>query len=327
MRFWMRLSLGGSSPHARGALQELVVVVTHAGIIPACAGSTLSDVQRSREGRDHPRMRGEHHFTPSPRDFTWGSSPHARGARACLGQTLVKSGIILACAGSTGRSGAVPSGCRDHPRMRGEHSVALFLTLSFRGSSPHSRGARRCSGRPGRRPRIIPACAGSTPSSRRGRRDHPRMRGEHVATAPLPNANAGSSPHARGAPCPSAHPTKAQRIIPACAGSTMCGCTGVQCIRDHPRMRGEHIALEIGISLAQGSSPHARGAHEVPEGVHPMVGIIPACAGSTCSYCSIAATIWNHPRMRGEHTAPPIPPSIHMGSSPHARGAHTHAFR
>ena len=75
-------SLGemGSSPHARGALVEELVVVGRHGIIPACAGSTFPSTAAQAASGDHPRMRGEHsqlYWCQSPAP---GSSPHARGA-------------------------------------------------------------------------------------------------------------------------------------------------------------------------------------------------------------------------------------------------------
>ena len=171
--------------------------------------------------------------------------------------------------------------------MRGEHPRDLHAEGDARG--------------------IIPACAGSTPylhvdgpcrtgSSPHARgalglaiagvsaaMDHPRMRGEHDVLQPGRSRPLG--------------------IIPACAGST---------------------ALEIVAEIRDyGSSPHARGAprprtsratsprdHPRMRGEHPEVprhpagaggGIIPACAGSTCSVVTVCF--------------------ITEGSSPHARGA------
>ena len=49
-------------------------------------------------------------------------------------------------------------------------------------------------------------------------------------------------------------------IIPACAGSTRRPFTAVSVSRDHPRMRGEHAQPWAPSTMAQGSSPHARGA-------------------------------------------------------------------
>ena len=156
------------------------------GIIPAYAGSTLKD-----------------HRTVV---FLPGSSPHTRGARSMHSATSL--------------------GCRDHPRIRGEH---------------HKR-PRRARGRRG----IIPAYAGSTSSV------HSEW-----------SIESGSSPHTRGAP-PSIHPNgqtyedhprirgehqygfieilQGGRIIPAYAGST-------------ERRTLRNVDLP-------GSSPHTRGAPE-----------------------------------------------------------------
>ena len=90
----------GSQPRA------VPYLVCWRGIIPACAGSTGRASRRLRPRRDHPRVRGEHHF---PHDLTWlrpGSSPRARGALIFHPRTGVHTGIIPACAGSTWRAGA-----------------------------------------------------------------------------------------------------------------------------------------------------------------------------------------------------------------------------
>ena len=52
----------GSSPHARGALGGRSPAARTPGIIPACAGSTLSYPSGMHLYRDHPRMRGEHRY-------------------------------------------------------------------------------------------------------------------------------------------------------------------------------------------------------------------------------------------------------------------------
>ena len=179
--------------------------------------------------------------------------------------------------------------------------------------------------------RIIPAYAGSTPSSlchariglgssphTRGAlsssmltvstfRDHPRIRGEH--------AGVGASGTAR------------QGIIPAYAGSTMPPFTQpTQLLGSSPHTRGALLGCHSRPPVYVGSSPHTRGAR---------FGLIPRSAGR-----------WDHPRIRGEHSAhllgdcrhagiipayagstSPFPciPSIAEGSSPHTRGARIHA--
>ena len=182
-----------------------MVDLNDGGIIPAYAGNTSGCPRRNRSHR--------------------GSSPHTRGTPDCYARSACR--------------------CGDHPRIRGEHArhareihhevgiipayAGSTLDPSSRvdfagGSSPHTRGApcRAATGRP-------------------SPRDHPRIRGEHHAAAPLlrPVAGiipayagstdsfdsitdmfAGSSPHTRGALRASAQASAEAR--------------------DHPRIRGEH---------------------------------------------------------------------------------------
>ena len=186
-----------------------------------------------------------------------------RGAHQRLRFILGEIGIIPACAGSTLGMG---NWCRfrwDHPRMCGEHKSMAFCVGTLRGSSPHVRGALVWScpycGHSG----IIPACAGSTRYSttgKQGRRDHPRMCGEHGGVNNYNNPTLGSSPHVRGAHAMTGEKTQVYGIIPACAGSTR---PNLDCPRlwgDHPRMYGEHDNQQPDAYRPVGSSPHVRGA-------------------------------------------------------------------
>ena len=86
-------------------------------------------------------MRGEHVSDSYRAVLDWGSSPHARGARAVPALGEQQRGIIPACAGSTGEV-FFPKGTEeDHPRMRGEHRIPYKVTVVDEGSSPHARGA------------------------------------------------------------------------------------------------------------------------------------------------------------------------------------------
>ena len=112
-------------------------------------------------------------------------------------------------------------------------------------------------------------------------------------------------------------------IIPACAGSTPSALVSREAMRDHPRMRGEHLSHGRAQLLGKGSSPHARGA---PFTARPSVrpsGIIPACAGSTLNISRVVDAHQDHPRMRGEHPIHANRAALGKGSSPHARGAHS----
>ena len=315
---------GGSSPHARGALRMSAARPCPHGIIPACAGSTAHQTRGRASGRDHPRMRGEHQEQARQGRQVTGSSPHARGAPCVGGRRQVRAGIIPACAGSTSAADVLYLSLGDHPRMRGEHLPSVSSDAIPKGSSPHARGARRASAATSGAHRIIPACAGSTSgSSRRGapRRDHPRMRGEHLKPPFQMNGFVGSSPHARGAPAHKITRGHGYGIIPACAGSTPWRTLRASDQRDHPRMRGEHCAAVYTSAPASGSSPHARGARSGHLVELRRDGIIPACAGSTRWTSTGAGTSWDHPRMRGEHVLFLLVGGGNWGSSPHARGA------
>ena len=208
--------------------------------------------------------------------------------------------------------------------MCGEHLVDGDRNRLGRGSSPHVRGARRPR-QPGIRPNgIIPACAGSTQVRLRRRpwtEDHPRMCGEHRSGFNALFFLTGSSPHVRGARGRTSFPSRFQGIIPACAGSTGRGSCAWCPPRDHPRMCGEHSRSFPVTWTPQGSSPHVRGAHGRAHGYVPIIGIIPACAGSTERHSYKMRVPGDHPRMCGEHAVTAVSLVCAKGSSPHVRGA------
>ena len=176
----------GSSPRARGAHLAVVVDGNGAGIIPACAGSTVGCLSSTARKRDHPRVRGEHNATASRVLAGSGSSPRARGAHPGGHSGSDRAGIIPACAGSTAARCSGACARRDHPRVRGEHPDEIAAWGSRLGSSPRARGALAAGENRSGGPGIIPACAGSTPTSSAtmtAPRDHPRVRGEHSIRA------------------------------------------------------------------------------------------------------------------------------------------------
>ena len=117
--------LTGSSPHVRGARKDSPLRRCHSGIIPACAGSTLTlAVSRSR-ARDHPRMCGEHCQCCLVASADVGSSPHVRGALQLVLAVVGVHGIIPACAGSTSADFGQGGHHGDHPRMCGEHTSKI----------------------------------------------------------------------------------------------------------------------------------------------------------------------------------------------------------
>ena len=253
---------------------------------------------------DHPRIRGEHALALLLWRGEAGSSPHTRGARGRLSVGTPDSRIIPAYAGSTSDPPATTRRTADHPRIRGEHMLAMARFKWEGGSSPHTRGAhlRRLDGE--NEGGIIPAYAGSTPAAPPRAvvgKDHPRIRGEHSALA-RPSASAiGSSPHTRG------------------ARSKLYVC--IYKHADHPRIRGEHRRPGGPFGQRRGSSPHTRGAPGRRGRGETGVGIIPAYAGSTPRRIRTFPHIWDHPRIRGEHFHTAVEQGARDGSSPHTRGA------
>ena len=297
-------------------------------------------------GPDHPRIRGEHRRHLHGMVHGAGSSPHTRGALAADLLHCAQAGIIPAYAGSTLYFDKPQTRNWDHPRIRGEHRSSAPGWPTRRGSSPHTRGAPRPRWRSDGCGWIIPAYAGSTSAGgrrRSGRRDHPRIRGEHTRVGPALSVVQGSSPHTRGALAHHREGKMCRGIIPAYAGSTMQTFNERKTDGDHPRIRGEHISVVIGLVVGTGSSPHTRGARRkrprmrgrrrdhprirgehspTPSGTTRRVRIIPAYAGSTLTVGEIIHLSPDHPRIRGEHMHVYPPVSRFDGSSPHTRGAH-----
>ena len=315
----------GSSPHTRGARLKFVAYFYALGIIPAYAGSTDCCRLEAAPTADHPRIRGEHSWAIFESYGQFGSSPHTRGARPPEGHVPRHGRIIPAYAGSTPGK---PSPARippDHPRIRGEHSQRHDPKGDFTGSSPHTRGALARAGLASSRVGIIPAYAGSTricSALAATFADHPRIRGEHPASTMSACRGAGSSPHTRGAPEPSSTKSPSWRIIPAYAGSTVMMSSHWASDLDHPRIRGEHRRAAPAEGELHGSSPHTRGARRPGVGGRENGGIIPAYAGSTACSPPAGSSRRDHPRIRGEHGALDRMLAPVDGSSPHTRGAH-----
>ena len=150
----------------------------------------------------------------------------------------------------------------DHPRSRGEYFPRDLCLSGFTGSSPLSRGIPEfipclsiCTG-------IIPALAGNTTDSSRGRastRDHPRSRGEYSQSRQLLSSCSGSSPLSRGIPAIVQKDGGFRGIIPALAGNTSHVTGGITPCKDHPRSRGEYPCGSRRTKRMLGSSPLSRG--------------------------------------------------------------------
>ncbi len=293
----------GPSPRARGAHHRHRLGDPGPGTIPACAGSTPRR-QRKRQGRrDHPRVRGEHTFRREG-IATALDHPRVRGEH-----TFRREGIATAL---------------DHPRVRGEHGTTNPDSPAHWGPSPRARGAHCSATVSALSGGTIPACAGSTGGGAWGGRangDHPRVRGEHADMTERSYQGSGPSPRARGARDCQQLLSRLQGTIPACAGSTRSPAPTTRPSWDHPRVRGEHRPSRAAVRSSAGPSPRARGARLSRVIRHAQAGTIPVHAGSTSALSARTLCVRDHPRVRGEHTAPKGPAAVALGPSPRARGA------
>ena len=254
--------MGGSSPHTRGLLPDVVGAVAVGGIIPAHAGFTARCPCRVWWRGDHPRTRGVYARSDTAAAPDRGSSPHTRGLLAVHVHVAGAGGIIPAHAGFTRLPAPRSARPGDHPRTRGVYVARAFRRRATVGSSPHTRGLRESLPYPRRRGRIIPAHAGFTPPAPPGPPalpDHPRTRGVYAPGAMRVVTTSGSSPHTRGLHGGRGPAGAGGRIIPAHAGFTPRWWGTRAGVSDHPRTRGVYYKYETEGTYTYGSSPHTRG--------------------------------------------------------------------
>ena len=200
-------------------------------------------------------------------------------------------------------------------------------TESPLGSSPLARGKQTSGQHTFVTRRIIPACAGETPSSPTtptGRWDHPRLRGGNASTSRATAWTRGSSPLARGKHIGKSMCNLYAGIIPACAGETGRQHLVLGTCEDHPRLRGGNFDCISRFSMPAGSSPLARGKPGVRVGYTGDVRIIPACAGETQQPAAAPPPRRDHPRLRGGNGSEGTTRTVSSGSSPLARGKLPH---
>ena len=157
----------GSSPLARGLLDQGTSDHVGGRIIPARAGFTRTSRSSASTRPDHPRSRGVYSDWAGVGLTALGSSPLARGLLRPVIGCVCGGGIIPARAGFTACRARAVSGVWDHPRSRGVYAARCVSVRSWWGSSPLARGLRRSSSDGHRLDRIIPARAGFTASPTR----------------------------------------------------------------------------------------------------------------------------------------------------------------
>ena len=198
-----------------------------------------------------------------------------------------------------------------------------LIVASAAGSSPLARGLQQDNLKGDIEKRIIPARAGFTGRSMKGRPetwDHPRSRGVYaISCAPVTRV-AGSSPLARGLLVCFGCASCLAGIIPARAGFTYRCRRGHWYVQDHPRSRGVYSLIPCHAATMPGSSPLARGLPLIKREKLFPARIIPARAGFTWVDCAVGAAPGDHPRSRGVYDLPSDIGVPFPGSSPLARG-------
>ena len=109
-------------------------------------------------------------------------------------------------------------------------------------------------------------------------------------------------------------------LIPARAGTTLRRQQHPCFPGAHPRSRGDHLATMQQPVRHGGSSPLARGPRGMGIYGLPLLGLIPARAGTTCYEYLRWRSSRAHPRSRGDHFSKLTHCNFHVGSSPLARG-------
>ncbi len=130
----------------------------------------------------------------------------------------------------------------------------------------------------------------------------------------------GLSPLARGTPLIRLPKKPFLRFIPAGAGNTFAGFSGLPGSPVYPRWRGEHSPCPRRINLSNGLSPLARGTRwREPQHIAPT-RFIPAGAGNTMKRLTRTYRQPVYPRWRGEHSVCGQCSNTAPGLSPLARG-------
>ena len=313
----------GSSPRGRGTLPPLRTRPKCARVIPAWAGNTSPPGRGTHSQPGHPRMGGEHALRPASLPARRGSSPRGRGTLKHCSTIALCWRVIPAWAGNTI---AGEQACRPgpgHPRVGGEHLLPSRNERKTTGSSPRGRGTLVQAISDVVYWRVIPAWAGNTRQAALAAAlgtGHPRVGGEHRASASRRAKTRGSSPRGRGTPLALALALALQRVIPAWAGNTRRRRPAPRLPPGHPRVGGEHFRRKIHSPKKPGSSPRGRGTLSVQCAHAAQTRVIPAWAGNTRRWRPANSRFPGHPRVGGEHEADPGRVPYDDGSSPRGRG-------
>ncbi len=313
----------GSSPHARGCSEWSPLSLRTRPVVPARAGVFPTRGGAHRGGRCRPRTRGGVPPDIPAEQRLLGSSPHARGCSRASRRSPPRRRVVPARAGVFPARRRRRTGRARRPRTRGGVPAREMLDRYWTESSPHARG---CSGRrhaPVAPRHVVPARAGvfPVPAPRRApAHRRPRTRGGVPWHSMSLSPGDASSPHARGCSRETAALARTGPVVPARAGVFRNAASTRACVTRRPRTRGGVPVRWTVSTVADASSPHARGCSPGAERVGLLSGVVPARAGvfpATPSWC---ITPSRRPRTRGGVPRSREARHLAVESSPHARG-------
>ncbi len=152
----------GSSPRARGTVNNSFSEMVEDRFIPASAGNSISICRFDVGISVHPRERGEQKVLCHHNGKYNGSSPRARGTVASAYSSPPAQRFIPASAGNSLAVIAQQQRTAVHPRERGEQLRASTIRRTAFGSSPRARGTDTDYGHAIAVDRFIPASAGNS---------------------------------------------------------------------------------------------------------------------------------------------------------------------
>ena len=185
----------------RGKLNRGPIARPIPRLIPAHAGKTASRKKGIGSRAAHPRACGENQCEARERYPLLGSSPRMRGKPYAPAPAGDGTRLIPAHAGKTPSITPSPLRSPAHPRACGENLWIADSALRNPGSSPRMRGKPLPGATNGLGPRLIPAHAGKTMTTKSNTCQagaHPRACGENIRGRIAETTVRGSSPRMRG---------------------------------------------------------------------------------------------------------------------------------
>ena len=165
-----------------------------------------------------------------------------RGKAKTTDESFQEDGITPAYAGKRPFQLMLARRFWDHPRLCGEKSRGVWISITISGSPPPMRGKEGEDYESQADDRITPAYAGK------------RTRSRGVLTSIT-----GSPPPMRGKVTVVSPESVADRITPAYAGKSLHNACQIILFQDHPRLCGEKFVQHLQSHLYTGSPPPMRG--------------------------------------------------------------------